>query len=185
MYEGVEKVKQEGKNGLRYIEGKVTEVNGEKSSKEIIAEEILENPTTEIIEEGTKKPDKGTGKLIVPTNGGYLSSGFGTRDGRMHKGIDIARPTTYTIVAADTGRVVFAGYDGGYGYGNLVAIDHGNGMTTVYAHLSSVTVKKGQVIEQGKRIGTMGKTGWVTGIHLHFEVLVNGSYKNPTNYIKI
>lgn len=183
MYEGTEKVKRAGKNGLRYIEGQIIEVNGKESSSEIVLEDVLEEPVTEIIEEGTKPTGKGTGKLIVPTNGGYLSSGFGQRGGRMHKGIDIARPDTYTIVAADTGRVTFTGTDGGYG--KKVVIDHGNGMKTVYAHLASVTVKKGQVIEQGKRIGIMGKTGWATGIHLHFEVIVKGSYKNPTNYIKI
>ena len=146
-------------------------------------EEILQEPITEIVEEGTKSTSIGTGTLIVPTNGGYVSSGFGTRDGQMHKGIDIARPNTYTIVAADTGRVTFAGTDGGYG--KKVIIDHGNGIETVYAHLASFTVKKGQVIEQGKRIGVMGKTGWATGVHLHFEVYSNGVLKNPTHYIKL
>ena len=183
LYKGIQKVKRKGQNGVCYVEGTILYVNGAKESSEIMQEEILQEPITEIVEEGTKSTSIGTGTLIVPTNGGYVSSGFGTRDGQMHKGIDIARPNTYTIVAADTGRVTFAGTDGGYG--KKVIIDHGNGIETVYAHLASFTVKKGQVIEQGKRIGVMGKTGWATGVHLHFEVYSNGVLKNPTHYIKL
>lgn len=183
MYEGTQKIKQKGYNGTRYIEGMVTEENGQEVQTQIVREDIISEPVTEVVEEGTKENGNGTGKLIVPTNGGYLSSGFGQRDGRMHKGIDIARPDTYTIMAADTGRVIFAGNDGGYG--NKVVVDHGNGMKTVYAHLASITVKSGQTVEQGKRIGVMGRTGWATGVHLHFEVIVNGAYKNPASYINI
>jgi murein DD-endopeptidase MepM/ murein hydrolase activator NlpD len=98
----------------------------------------------------------------------------------MHKGIDIARPSDRSILAADNGTVVFAGEDGGYG--NKVVIDHNNGMRTLYAHLSSIDVSVGQTVQKGSKIGIMGSTGNSTGIHLHFEVYQNNKLQNPLNY---
>lgn len=100
----------------------------------------------------------------------------------MHKGIDIARPANRNILAADNGVVEFAGYDNG-GYGNKIIINHNNGMKTVYAHLSSISVSVGQTVEKGKVIGIMGSTGNSTGIHLHFELYKNGALQNPLDYL--
>lgn len=80
-------------------------------------------------------------------------------------------------MASDNGTIVEAGWKGGYG--NAVVIDHGNGTRTLYGHLSSINVKKGQVVEKGQKIGVMGSTGNSTGTHLHFEIHVNGSHINP------
>ncbi|WP_373534257.1 peptidoglycan DD-metalloendopeptidase family protein [Microcoleus sp.] len=100
---------------------------------------------------------------------GVLTSGYGWRWGRMHKGIDIAGPIGTPIMAADNGVVTYAQWnDGGYGY--LVEITHADGSETVYAHNSRILVQKGQTVAQGEQISEMGSTGFSTGPHLHFEV---------------
>lgn len=110
--------------------------------------------------------------MIWPAKG-VLTSGFGWRWGRMHKGIDIAGPVGTPIVAADSGVVTFAGWnDGGYGY--LVEITHANGSQTLYAHNSRLLVQEGQKVSQGQQISEMGSTGFSTGPHLHFEIHPNG-----------
>ena len=117
--------------------------------------------------------------LIWPVSG-VVTSGFGWRWGRMHEGIDISAPMGTAVRAAASGSVVFAGVMGGYG--NIVVIDHGNGLATAYAHLSSIWIGGGSV-SQGQGVGALGCTGSCTGPHLHFEVRVNGSAVNPMNYL--
>jgi murein DD-endopeptidase MepM/ murein hydrolase activator NlpD len=117
--------------------------------------------------------------LIWPVNG-VLTSGFGWRWGRMHEGIDISAPTGTSVRAAASGSVIFAGSMGGYG--QLVVIDHGNGLATAYAHLSSIWIGGGSV-SQGQGVGAVGCTGSCTGPHLHFEVRVNGSAVDPMGYL--
>jgi murein DD-endopeptidase MepM/ murein hydrolase activator NlpD len=106
--------------------------------------------------------------LIWPAKG-VLTSGYGWRWGRMHKGIDIAGPIGTPIMAADSGVVTYAEWnDGGYGY--LVEITHPDGSETIYAHNSRILVQKGQKVERGEQISEMGSTGFSTGPHLHFEI---------------
>lgn len=100
-----------------------------------------------------------------------------------HPGIDIANRSLPTIVAADSGRVVYAGWDT-TGYGNMVMIDHGNGYRTRYGHLSQIMVISGQTIGRGQAIGRMGSTGRSTGPHLHFEIYLNGVRVNPLSYLR-
>ena len=107
---------------------------------------------------------------------------WGCVGAQLHRGIDIARPSSRTILAADNGVVVSAGWDGAYG--NKVVIDHNNGYKTLYAHLSSINVKVGQTVPQGANLGVMGSTGRSTGVHLHFEVTKNGSLVNPLSVLK-
>ena len=129
---------------------------------------------------------QGGGKLGWPTLGGYISSHMGQRWGRLHKGIDIARTdrsTSPPIFAAESGTVETATFNHG-GYGNLVIINHGNGLKTLYAHMASLTVSPGQKVAKGDQLGIMGNTGDSKGIHLHFEVHVNGSLQNPMGYLK-
>ncbi len=121
-----------------------------------------------------------------------ITSGFGWRNigggSEYHKGIDISRGGIYgaAIVAADSGRVIQAGmgfYGTGYGgYGNVVAIDHGGGYSTLYGHMSSVSVHAGQQVSKGQVIGHVGSTGQATGPHLHFEIRVNGTAQNPMKW---
>jgi murein DD-endopeptidase MepM/ murein hydrolase activator NlpD len=105
---------------------------------------------------------------------GILTSGYGWRWGRMHRGIDIAGPIGTPIVAAAPGVVSFAGWNSG-GYGNLVEIEHPDGSLTLYAHNNRILVNKGQKVTQGQQISEMGSTGRSTGPHLHFEIHPSGS----------
>lgn len=115
--------------------------------------------------------------------GGQLTSGYGNRNGRLHHGIDIwnEQEANTPIKAAASGVVSRAGYAGNYG--NLIVIDHGDGWSTYYAHLSRIQVSKGQHITTGQRIGYMGKTGNATGYHLHFEVRQNGRSLDPLHVL--
>jgi murein DD-endopeptidase MepM/ murein hydrolase activator NlpD len=97
----------------------------------------------------------------------------------FHTGIDIS--TTGPIFAADSGEVIWAQWKGSYG--NCIIIDHGNGFTTLYAHLSAIYVGLGQSVSRGQCIGIAGSTGSSTGVHLHFEVWVNGDHTDPMSYL--
>ncbi len=117
-----------------------------------------------------------------PTRG-TLTSGYGWRWGRMHRGIDIAAPTGTPIVAAAPGVVTFADWSSG-GYGNLVEIKHPNGSLTIYAHNSKILVREGQTVAQGELIAKMGSTGRSTGPHSHFEIHPTGKGAvNPMAYL--
>ena len=121
--------------------------------------------------------------LIKPVSG-TITSRFGevsSRRTKRHTGLDIAARTGTPIKAAAGGTVTFSGYKGTYGY--LVAIDHGNGVETYYAHCSKLNVRAGQQVSQGQVIAAVGNTGNSTGPHLHLEVRLNGVAYNPQNYI--
>jgi murein DD-endopeptidase MepM/ murein hydrolase activator NlpD len=118
--------------------------------------------------------------LIWPVDG-PVTSGFGMRWGRMHTGIDIAVPTGTPVHASAAGTVVYAGWMSGYGF--LVAIDHGGGLATAYAHNSSLLVKVGEHVTQGQVISLSGSTGHSTGPHVHFEVRINGVPVDPLLYL--
>lgn len=181
LYKGEEEIKQKGKEGEKEVLYEVEKKNGLELSRKVVKEKLIKKPKKKIIIKGTKViPSRGSGKYIWPTNGGYISSHYGYRWGRLHKGIDIARPSNRTIKAADHGVVSFTGYKGGYG--NKIVINHNNGMKTLYAHLSSINVRPGQVVEKGTAIGIMGSTGNSTGVHLHFEIHQNGVPKNPMQF---
>jgi murein DD-endopeptidase MepM/ murein hydrolase activator NlpD len=103
------------------------------------------------------------------------------RWGRMHEGIDIAASSGTPIHAAAAGTVIHAGWLGGYG--NLVVVDHGDGLSTAYAHASAILVGLGQRVSQGETLSLVGSTGNSSGPHLHFEVRVNGSAVDPLFYL--
>jgi murein DD-endopeptidase MepM/ murein hydrolase activator NlpD len=118
--------------------------------------------------------------LIWPVNGPVVS-GFGMRWGRLHEGIDIAAGMGTPIWAAADGTVIHAGWLGGYG--NLVVLDHGDGLATAYAHASAILVGVGQHVSQGETVSLVGSTGNSSGPHLHFEVRINGSAVDPLLYL--
>ena len=141
------------------------------------------------------KPNSGT-KTVVTTGfikpiAGPITSPFGYRihpifkSRIFHSGIDIGGPNGGAIKASNDGRVIFAGWYGGYG--QVVILDHGivrgQPITTLYAHMSSISVSKGQQVKRGQQVGREGSTGYSTGPHCHFEVRVNGQPRNPLNYI--
>jgi murein DD-endopeptidase MepM/ murein hydrolase activator NlpD len=112
---------------------------------------------------------------------GRLTSRYGPRWGRMHTGIDIAAPGGTPIGAAKAGTVLFTGWMGGYG--NLVVLDHGDDVVTLYAHQSRIAVNEGQALAQGQVLGYVGSTGHSTGNHLHFEVRVDAHPRDPLPYL--
>ncbi|MFP5488432.1 MAG: murein hydrolase activator EnvC family protein, partial [Acidimicrobiia bacterium] len=126
-------------------------------------------------------PTASAGSGFVWPTRGTLTSTYGPRWGRMHEGIDSAGPSGSPIVAVAGGTVIVAGWSGGYG--NLVVVDHGGGISTAYAHNSSIAVSVGQSIGQGTVLAGMGTTGNSTGVHSHFEVRVNGTAVNPLGYL--
>ena len=106
---------------------------------------------------------------------------FGVKD--FHTGIDIGAAQGTNIVAAESGTVILASYGWNGGYGNYVIINHGNGITTRYAHASKLYVSVGQTVSKGQVIAAVGETGNAYGAHLHFETRLNGVHKNPLNYL--
>jgi len=131
-------------------------------------------------------PAGGSGALVWPTSG-PITSPFGWRTHpifgteRFHSGIDIGADYGDSVVAADSGVVMTSGWLGGYG--NAVIIDHGNGISTLYAHNSELLVEEGARVRKGQLISRVGSTGYSTGPHLHFEVRQNGSPVSPMNYL--
>ncbi len=121
--------------------------------------------------------------LVNPIHSGYrLSSPFGPRGGRLHKGLDMASSLNTPIYASADATVKFSGVQSGYG--NVVVLDHGGGYETYYAHLNRRLVTVGQTISRGDRIALMGNTGRSTGVHLHYEIRKDGVAVNPMTYIK-
>lgn len=124
---------------------------------------------------------------IKPMRGYYAVNGFGMRIHpvlrvyRMHAGVDIINDVGTNVYAAGDGQVRFAGRTQG-GYGTVIEISHGYGYTTLYAHLSSVLVRRGQMVRRGELIARSGRSGLVSGPHLHYEVRLNGRSQNPVDY---
>ena len=108
---------------------------------------------------------------------GTVTSEYGSRWGRLHAGIDIANGIGTPIWASKAGTVIFAGVESGYG--NTVIVDHGNGFSTLYAHMSRISTSEGARVGQGQAVGAMGNSGRSTGPHVHFETRYNGSARNP------
>lgn len=118
---------------------------------------------------------------------GRVTSGYGGRvnpiskRNEFHSGVDIAAPSGTGILAANDGKVIFAGNRGTYG--KAIMVDHGGGIVTLYAHCSAFVASEGQTVKRGQVIAKIGSTGYSTGPHLHFEVRVNGKHVNPSGYI--
>ncbi len=104
---------------------------------------------------------------------------YGSR--KLHSGLDVSAPKGTPIAAVQSGTVLMAGVQGGYG--NVVIVDHGDGVSTLYGHMSKINVSKGQQVDRGDVVGLVGATGTATGNHLHFEVRINGEATNPRPYL--
>jgi len=142
---------------------------------------VAYRPTSNIVVNFT--PDagavSGNGSFIWPAGGG-ISQGYRF----YHKAYDISNRAGGPILASDSGIVTVAGWVDGYGYGNRVMLDHGNGYQTLYAHLSVIQVKVGQRVNRGDVLGQMGNTGRSTGTHLHFEIRQGGTLLNPASFLR-
>jgi murein DD-endopeptidase MepM/ murein hydrolase activator NlpD len=154
------------------------EAAGLQQASASLAAQIRSAQSTSSYSAGDSTPS--AAGFIWPVNG-PVTSPFGWRWGRMHEGTDIGAGDGTPIRAAASGQVVYAGWMSGYG--NLVAIDHGRGISTAYGHQSSIAVGVGQVVSQGQTVGYVGCTGHCFGPHLHFEVRINGSPVDPLGYL--
>ncbi len=200
LYVGERKIKKEGKIGEQTVTAEVTLVNGIETERTVLSTEVVEEAENEILLVGTKEhapsyvpsgivTTGGTNEtgiwLSWPTQGGYISSAYGSRWGSFHRAIDIAKRGGChgdRIFAAADGKVTYVGYNGTYG--KLIKISHGNGLETWYAHCSDYNVSTGDTVSRGETIGYIGNTGRSTGPHLHFQVMLYGNYVNPVNYMK-
>ena len=168
-----------------YVENEVSE-DTIKQAKEKL-EESLNAKVAEINKqkEIDSKTINGVYIASVPVSNGHITSRFGSRESirnHTHKGIDIAASYGTDIKAVADGTIEYASYNSG-GYGNLVIIDHGNGIKTYYGHCSKLCVSVGQKVNAGDLIAKVGSTGNSTGNHCHFEIRVNGSQIDPQKYV--
>lgn len=166
-----------------YVE---TEVNEEtiKQAKEKLQQNLETKVVEKKQEEIERKTINGIYIACVPLSTGNISSRFGSRESirnHTHQGLDIAAPYGTPIKAAADGKVTFTGVSGGYG--NLVIVEHGNGVKTYYGHCSSISAYVGQQVKAGDVIAKVGSTGNSTGNHLHFEIRLNDKQINPEGYI--
>ncbi|MTI80662.1 MAG: M23 family metallopeptidase [Firmicutes bacterium] len=184
MMQGQTKVVEQGEDGLKEVKYRLVAKNGVEKEKIVLDEKILKEPSAKVVEQGTRmlvaSRNFGGGRMAKPS-GGALVSAYGPRWGRAHEGVDLGASYGSAVVAADAGKVIRAGWYGGYG--KCVDISHGGGVVTRYGHLSKINVKVGDQVKMRQVIGAVGNTGRTTGPHLHFEVRVNGSSQNPMNYI--
>lgn len=186
LYKGQIQVQSAGVNGSKQVTLQQTKTNGVLTASTVLGETVTAEPVTQIALTGTKQisVQSGSGYLQYPVASVEISSPYGASRGggsRSHKGIDLRAPKGTAVMASDAGTVVFAGYSGSYG--NIIRIDHGNGVVTKYAHCDSIGVTVGQNVQKGEVIGTVGSTGNATGNVLHFEVVINGVQKNPVSYL--
>ncbi len=182
---GYRQVIKSGEKGINHIVEEVVYLNGEEISRVNLGQEVVKEPVNRVIVVGTAYTDRTeTSGMIFPLPRSYyvFTSDYGTRWGRLHKGVDIATTKGTPIYAVKSGTVISSGWNSG-GYGYLVKINHGNGIVTAYAHCSELYVKVGQEVKQGQTIAAVGSTGYSTGPHLHFEVIKNGTHVNPVEYI--
>ncbi|SEC29887.1 peptidoglycan DD-metalloendopeptidase family protein [Paenibacillus sp. GP183] len=169
-----------GKNGLKKVTIQLTKVNGVLVSEQLLNEEVIDKAVAAKVKKGTKVVlGEGSGKFAWPVVSPSITSTFGYRWGKLHKGVDITG--NKSILSADNGKVVETGYKDDYG--NYIIINHMNGYRTLYGHLSKITIQNGAIVEKGEKIGIMGSTGDSTGVHLHFEIQKNGTVDNPLKYL--
>lgn len=174
---GKSKVVQKGESGLKEVTYRIVAVNGFETERKVLTYKVVKEGKPQIIERSAQTMVASRGARP----GGAILSPFGMRNGRMHTGVDLARSYGSSVGAYNSGKIVRAGWFGAYG--KCVDINHGNGIVTRYAHLSTISVSVGQSVSKGQSIGRVGSTGRSTGPHLHFEVIVNGSPRNPIGYI--
>jgi murein DD-endopeptidase MepM/ murein hydrolase activator NlpD len=170
-----------GVPGTRELTIREYRENGRIVKTEVIENKVLEQPKQQVAKTGSKQvPDMGTGSLVFPV-AGDITSWFGPRWGSYHYALDVAASSGTPVLAADSGMVVYRGWDGNYGM--VIHIDHGGGdLVTWYAHLSGYAVNQGDTVEKGQVIGYVGDTGFSTGPHLHYEVHVDGVAVDPLEF---
>jgi len=186
---GYEKVVCTGSTGTGIAYYELVYINEELVQKNFISKDTVVQPEPEVVERGVLSAEKTVNSIGVLTfpYPGRISSYFGSRSLGYHEGIDIIAYSGNCygddVYAAADGVVTFAGTNAGYG--TVVFIDHGEGLVTGYAHLSSMSMKEGDIVKTGDVVGQIGTTGRVTGPHLHFEVQLNEVKVDPMLFLKV
>ncbi|MBQ3230810.1 MAG: peptidoglycan DD-metalloendopeptidase family protein [Clostridia bacterium] len=183
---GKKSVLIKGYNGEGIETAEIISVDGVETGRNVVSLDVTTPAKDSVVRVGSRSSShsvSSVAKFVKPYDG-IITSYTGPRWGRIHKGIDIAGPGCHgdPVVAASSGVVVLAEWYSTYG--NCVIIDHGNGIQTLYAHFSSITVSEGDVVSAGDVVGKIGDTGNTTGSHLHFEVRVDGECVNPLFFVK-
>ena len=165
---------------------RVAEIELEAAERDRRRGICFDNPRRPLDSDGSWIDCPAVGVVIPPSAVRWplvdrVTSEYGPRWGRMHEGIDIAGSHGVSIHSAESGRVDFAGWIGGYG--NTVIMDHGGGMSTLYAHMQDIAVRTGQTLSIGEVVGYVGNSGFSQGPHLHFEVRIDGAPVNPRTYL--
>lgn len=187
-------VTRRGKEGLRIAIYNVEMDGDNELSRELIEEREISKPVTQLVTQGTRplteyeEQTKSTGTYILPAVG-RITSNYGWRSwgdyNEFHKGVDFDDTNGQTKIVASDGGLVKQARDTNNGYGLCILIEHDDGTVTRYAHCSMVHVAEGDRVAQGEHIGEIGETGWVTGSHLHFEIIKDGQIVDPGNYLPI
>ncbi len=187
---GYQAVRSSGVLGKRLVTADVVYINGMEEDREEVSSLMVKEPVDQVVTVGTAEPIRvlsnsgssvsGTGGFLWPVDGGHITCGINGYWG--HTGLDIGAPRGTVIRAAASGTVVKAVRQY-YAYGFHVKISHGNGIYTLYAHMSQLAVSYGDYVQQGQIVGYVGMTGNASGNHCHFEIIINGRFMDPTKYI--
>lgn len=181
MTVGQSKLLNNGIEGKKSVTKEIQMINSKVLSTRITSEKTVVKPINKVVLQGSKSPGAvAAGTLFIPSRG-TISSGFGMRWGKMHEGLDIAANMGDPIYAALDGKVIYSAWE--TGYGNVIKLQHDNGLITIYGHCSKLVVTVGQYVKKGDEIALVGSTGNSTGPHLHFEVRVNGVAQNPVAFL--
>ncbi len=187
LYSGSKKVIQKGAKGVKAVTSKLVVENGELVSSDVLNEKVTRNPVTRKVQIGSAFNDfSDASKVLLPVEG-YLTSDYGPRSDPFtgepahHNGLDIAAEMGTEIWSAASGKIIKAS-DTGNGYGKCVIIEHYSGFRTLYGHCSELLVSVGDYVKAGEVIAKVGSTGRSTGPHLHFSVIIDGEYVDPTIY---
>ncbi len=188
LYRGSKKVVQKGVVGTKEVKSYLVVENGVLVSSEILDEKVIKNARTCKIQVGSSVNEFSSSglNLILPVEG-YVTSSFGMRNdpftGELahHNGLDIAAATGTDVLAAASGKIIKAS-DTGNGYGKCVIIEHYSGFRTLYGHNSELLVSVGDYVKAGDLIARVGSTGRSTGPHVHFSIIIDGEYVDPTVY---
>ena len=165
---------------------RVAEIELEAAERDRLQRICFDRPRQPLDSDGSWIDCPGVGVVIPPNAVRWpvvdrVTSEYGPRWGRMHEGIDVGGTLGASIHSAESGRVDYAGWIGGYG--NTIIVDHGGGMTTLYGHMDGFAVSAGQTVSIGQVLGYVGNSGFSQGPHLHFEVRIGGAPVNPRKYL--
>lgn len=175
------KTVQFGQDGEAAVQAAVVTLNGVETQRTVVSRAVLTQATDAVVAVGTRSNGIGTGSLIAPVTNYRFTSAFKFRNGRWHKGVDLAVSEGTPVYAADNGKVIVSEWSDSYG--NYIIIDHQNGVKTLYAHNSALLANVGDTVTKGRQIALSGNTGNSTGPHVHFEVHYNGTAVNPELYV--